>query len=472
MTAELRIPQLGESVTEGTIARWLKADGDLVKADEPVLELETDKATMEIPAGASGRLQIVERDGAVVRVGTVVARITEEAGATAAPSRPPTPATPGTAPAAAVAPRAPAAATADRPAATPRAPAAGTADRPAAAPAARVAMPPAVGRPAGATPEPAAETPLSPAVRKLVAEYALDPGQLSGTGKGGRLTKGDVLRHLEQPPPSDARTPTAEPATAPEKTPAPAAPAPAPPAAAAPAAGREAEVSERRPMSTLRRRIAERLVEAQRTAAILTTFNEVDLSALLAARARYREAFRARHGVDLGLMSLFGRACIAALRDVPVVNARIDGGDIVYHRHVHLGIAVSTDRGLVVPVVRHADALSLADIERRIADLARRAREGKITPDDLSGGTFTITNGGVFGSLLSTPILNPPQSGILGMHKIQERPVAVGGQVVIRPMMYLALSYDHRLVDGAQAVTFLVRVKERLEDPVRMLLEV
>src|SRR5581483_11782086 len=315
VTAELRIPQLGESVTEGTIARWLKADGDLVKADEPVLELETDKATMEIPAGASGRLQIVERDGAVVRVGTVVARITEEAGATAAPSRPPTPATPGTAPAAAVAPRAPAA---------------GTADRPAAAPAARVAMPPAVGRPAGATPEPAAETPLSPAVRKLVAEYALDPGQLSGTGKGGRLTKGDVLRHLEQPPPSDARTPTAEPATAPEKTPAPAAPAPAPPAAAAPAAGREAEVSERRPMSTLRRRIAERLVEAQRTAAILTTFNEDDLSALLAARARYREAFRARHGVDLGLMSLFGRACIAALRDVPVVNARIDGGDIVY----------------------------------------------------------------------------------------------------------------------------------------------
>ncbi len=427
MTAELRIPQLGESVTEGTIARWLKRDGDVVEAEEPVLELETDKATMEIPAGASGRLEIVERDGAVVRVGTVVARITPGAGAA------------GAAPAAT--------ATADAP--------------------------------ARETAEPSAEPPFSPAVRKLVAEHALDPARLSGTGKGGRLTKGDVLRHLEQPPPSDAR-PGAPSAPAPAAAEAPAAAAPAPvapvpaaqPGAAPTASDREAEATERKPMSQLRRRIAERLVEAQRTAAILTTFNEVDLSALLAARARHRESFRARHGVDLGLMSLFGRACIAALRDVPVVNAQIDGADIVYHRHVHLGIAVSTDRGLVVPVVRHADTLGLADIERRLGDLARRAREGKITPDELSGGTFTITNGGVFGSLLSTPILNPPQSGILGMHKIEDRPVAVEGQVVIRPMMYLALSYDHRLVDGAQAVTFLVRVKERLEDPLRMLLEV
>jgi 2-oxoglutarate dehydrogenase E2 component (dihydrolipoamide succinyltransferase) len=427
VTAELRIPQLGESVTEGTIARWLKRDGDVVEAEEPVLELETDKATMEIPAGASGRLEIVERDGAVVRVGTVVARITPGAGAA------------GAAPAAT--------ATADAP--------------------------------ARETAEPSAEPPFSPAVRKLVAEHALDPARLSGTGKGGRLTKGDVLRHLEQPPPSDAR-PGAPSAPAPAAAEAPAAAAPAPvapvpaaqPGAAPTASDREAEATERKPMSQLRRRIAERLVEAQRTAAILTTFNEVDLSALLAARARHRESFRARHGVDLGLMSLFGRACIAALRDVPVVNAQIDGADIVYHRHVHLGIAVSTDRGLVVPVVRHADTLGLADIERRLGDLARRAREGKITPDELSGGTFTITNGGVFGSLLSTPILNPPQSGILGMHKIEDRPVAVEGQVVIRPMMYLALSYDHRLVDGAQAVTFLVRVKERLEDPLRMLLEV
>jgi 2-oxoglutarate dehydrogenase E2 component (dihydrolipoamide succinyltransferase) len=427
MTVEVRIPQLGESVTEGTIARWLKQNGDVVEAEEPVLELETDKATMEIPAGASGQLSIVEPQGAVVHVGTVVARITEGV------------AREGAAPAAKTPP--------------PAAPA-----------------PPSPPRTqTGTTPAP--DPALSPAVRKLVAEHALDPAQLSGTGKGGRLTKGDVLRHLEEP----VSDPSAAPAPAPRPPEprvagdgGPRAPSPVPP----PAPPRAPETPERVPMSRLRLRIAERLVEAQRTAAILTTFNEVDLSALLAARRRHREAFRSRHGVDLGLMSLFGRACVGALRDVPVVNAQIDGSDIVYHRHVHLGIAVSTERGLVVPVIRGADSLDLPDLERRIEELARRAREGKITPDELSGGTFTITNGGVFGSLLSTPILNPPQSGILGMHKIEDRPVAVDGQVVIRPMMYLALSYDHRRVDGAQAVTFLVRVKERLEDPVRMLLEV
>jgi 2-oxoglutarate dehydrogenase E2 component (dihydrolipoamide succinyltransferase) len=426
MTAELRIPQLGESVTEGTIARWLKQTGDMVEAEEPVLELETDKATMEIPAGMSGQLSIVEPQGAVVRVGTVVARIDQgaptaapaaKAAPTAAPPRPSPPDTP-------------------------------------------IAAPPPV--------DPA----LSPAVRKLVAEHALDPARLSGSGKGGRLTKDDVLRHLEQPASAPAGAPVprpTEPRAADDAQPSTKPPAPAPHAASRPA---EAEMPERVPMSRLRRRIAERLVEAQRTAAILTTFNEVDLSALLAARRRHREAFRERHGVDLGLMSLFARACVGALRVVPVVNAQIDGSDVVYHRQVHLGIAVSTERGLVVPVIRGADSLELPDLERRIEELARRAREGKITPDELSGGTFTITNGGVFGSLLSTPILNPPQSGILGMHKIEDRPVAVDGQVVIRPMMYLALSYDHRLVDGAQAVTFLVRVKERLEDPIRMLLEV
>ena len=426
MTAELRIPQLGESVTEGTIARWLKQTGDMVEAEEPVLELETDKATMEIPAGMSGQLSIVEPQGAVVRVGTVVARIDQgaptaapaaKAAPTAAPPRPSPPDTP-------------------------------------------IAAPPPV--------DPA----LSPAVRKLVAEHALDPARLSGSGKGGRLTKDDVLRHLEQPASAPAGAPVprpTEPRAADDARPSTKPPAPAPHAASRPA---EAEMPERVPMSRLRRRIAERLVEAQRTAAILTTFNEVDLSALLAARRRHREAFRERHGVDLGLMSLFARACVGALRVVPVVNAQIEGSDVVYHRQVHLGIAVSTERGLVVPVVRGADSLELPDLERRIEELARRAHEGKITPDELSGGTFTITNGGVFGSLLSTPILNPPQSGILGMHKIEDRPVAVDGQVVIRPMMYLALSYDHRLVDGAQAVTFLVRVKERLEDPIRMLLEV
>jgi 2-oxoglutarate dehydrogenase E2 component (dihydrolipoamide succinyltransferase) len=428
MTAELRIPQLGESVTEGTIARWLKQDGDVVNAEDPVLELETDKATIEIPAGTSGQLSIVEPQGAVVHVGTVVARIAEGV-----------------------------------PAAT-GAPAAARAARTAPA-----AAPPPPSSPSTQTDATAAADPvLSPAVRKLVAEHALDPAQVSGTGKGGRLTKGDVLRHLEEPVPDPAAGPAPRSAklrVADDGGPR----APSPPA---PPRAPEAETPERVPMSRLRRRIAERLVEAQRTAAILTTFNEVDLSALLAARRRHRETFRSRHGVDLGLMSLFGRACVGALRDVPVVNARIDGSDVVYHRQVHLGIAVNTELGLVVPVIRGADSLGLPDLERRIEELARRAREGKITPDELSGGTFTITNGGVFGSLLSTPILNPPQSGILGMHKIEDRPVAVEGQVVIRPMMYVALSYDHRLIDGAQAVTFLVRVKERLEDPVRMLLEV
>jgi 2-oxoglutarate dehydrogenase E2 component (dihydrolipoamide succinyltransferase) len=398
MSAEVRIPPLGESVTTGVIARWVKQDGDHVTTDEPILELETDKATMEIPATAAGRLRIVEPQGATVKVGSVVARI--EAAET----------------------------------------------------------PPAA---ASTKPAAAEPTPLAPAVRKMVAEHGLDAGDIAGTGKGGRLTKEDVVRHLEarqaeEPP--DGRP-------APDRGPAPAAPAPA---ATAPVE----EETERVPMTTLRRRIAERLVEAQQTAAILTTFNEIDCSAVMAARRRYRERFRSVHGVDLGLMSLFARAVVLALHDVPVVNARIEGDDIVYSRAVHLGIAVASPRGLVVPVVRHAHRMTLADLERAIDVMASRARDGTLVPDDLYGGTFTITNGGVFGSLLSTPILNPPQSGVLGMHRIQDRPVAVDGQVTIRPMMYVALSYDHRLVDGQQAVTFLVRVKERLEDPLRMLLEV
>jgi len=453
MATEVKIPPLGESVTEGVIARWLKADGEAVRVDEPVLELETDKATMEIPASASGQLEIVAREGTTVRVGEVVARIAEGAAGSAPGARPaavergePPRARPAPAPAPAAAPAATAPAT--RAAATP-----------AAAPAATAAP---------AAPTPASDggddgAPLSPAVRKLVAERGLDPADITGTGKGGRLTKEDVLRHGEPAAPEAPARDGASPVETPE---------PRPATAAARSADPAADADERVPMTGLRRRIAERLVEAQRTAAILTTFNEVDCSALLAARKRHRERFRERHGVDLGLMSLFARATIQALQEVRVVNASIDGGDIVYHRHVHLGIAVSTSRGLVVPVIRRAEALSLADLERAVGALAARARDGKLVPDDLAGGTFTITNGGVFGSLLSTPILNPPQSGILGMHKIEERPIAVEGQVVIRPMMYVALSYDHRLVDGEQAVTFLVRVKERLEDPVRMLLEV
>ncbi len=416
MAVEIRVPELGESVTEAVIARWLKKSGDEVRADDPVLELETEKATMELVAPAAGRLEIAEAEGARVKVGTVVGRIAERAASAPAPSG------------ASVAGAAEAAAS-----------------RPTEAPARQV--------PEGNGSEP----PLSPAVRKLVAEHAVDPTAVAGTGKGGRLTKGDVVRHLEE-----------HPAAAPASS-VPAAPAGA---AARPAATGAPDDVERVPMTPLRRRIAQRLVEAQRTAAILTTFNEVDLSELLALRKRYRERFRSAHGVDLGLMSLFGRACVLALRDVPVLNARIDGDAIAYHRRVHLGIAVSTSRGLVVPVVRNADGMTFAELERAIGELAALARDGKLVPDQLAGGTFTITNGGVFGSLLSTPILNPPQSGILGMHKIEDRPIARDGQVVIRPMMYVALSYDHRLVDGEGAVTFLVRVKERLEEPARMMLEI
>ena len=389
MAAEIRIPPLGESINEATLVRWLKEDGAHVEADEVVLELETEKAAMEVQAETSGRLKIVVPAGSQVTPGTVVGRITEEA----APARK------------------------DAAPETKEAPA----DKP------RVAEPVGAARAAAPKEPPRAE----PAARAEPARRA--------------------------------EPPRAEP-------PRPAAPAAHDGDGRRPAASDED--AEREPMSQLRRTIAARLVEAQRTAAILTTFNEIDLGELQALRARHRERFKARHGVDLGLMSLFARAVIHALREVGILNARIDGTDVVKPRHVHLGIAVSTPRGLVVPVVRGADGLSLAALEQAIGDVARRAREGKLAPGDLAGGTFTITNGGVFGSLLSTPILNPPQSGILGMHKIEERPVARQGQVVIRPMMYVALSYDHRLVDGEQAVTFLVRVKEALEDPARMVLEV
>jgi 2-oxoglutarate dehydrogenase E2 component (dihydrolipoamide succinyltransferase) len=461
VSVELRIPGLGESVSEGVIARWLRSDGDLVEADEPVLELETDKAALEIPAGAAGRLEIVEPAGTTVRVGALVGRIAEAAGAVEAP---PTRSA------------SPASARTEQPA-QPGPPQKELAVRPA-APAATAAG-------AAETSSPAPEQgefrgPLSPAVRRLVEEHDLDSADIAPTGKGGRLTKEDVLRFLDDersPRPSSAPAGAPAPAVREKTEPAPEAKRPRPATVEARPATRPGyaapeESTERVPMTSLRRRIAERLVEAQRTAAILTTFNEIDCTALREVRRRYRERFKAQHGVDLGFMSLFGRAVVLALRDVPVLNARIDGADVVSHGHVHLGIAVSTPRGLVVPVVRHAQAMTLAELERAIGELARQARDGRLVPDQLTGGTFSITNGGVFGSLLSTPILNPPQSGILGMHKIEERPVALGGQVAIHPMMYVALSYDHRLVDGEQAVTFLVRVKERLEDPVRMLLEV
>jgi 2-oxoglutarate dehydrogenase E2 component (dihydrolipoamide succinyltransferase) len=405
MAADVRIPQLGESVNEGVIVRWLKDDGALVHADEPLLELETEKATMEIPAEASGHLRITQPVGARVAVGAVVGRIEEAQVSTPVPAKP-------------------------------------------SAPPARESREPGT---ASATPERAkpSDTAAPPADPPAAAASTAGPGEAA------------------------TPAPSAAPTTVVPQAPTTTTPRPAPTDGGGNGAGRAAGPDiERVPMSELRRAIARRLVDAQRTAAILTTFNEIDCGELLALRRRHRERFRTKHGVDLGLMSLFSRAVVNALRDVAVVNARIDGDEIVYHRRVHLGIAVSTSRGLVVPVVRDADAMSLAELERAIGAVAGRARDGKLAPDDLSGGTFTITNGGVFGSLLSTPLLNPPQSGILGMHKIEERPVAAGGQVVIRPMMYVALSYDHRLVDGEQAVTFLVRVKEQLEDPARMVLEV
>ncbi|MCC6349878.1 MAG: 2-oxoglutarate dehydrogenase complex dihydrolipoyllysine-residue succinyltransferase [Candidatus Eisenbacteria bacterium] len=434
MSVEIRVPRLAESISEAVLVEWLKDDGAAVRVDEPVATLETDKAAVEIVADTSGVLRHARKVGETVQVGDELGRI--EAGGVSAP---------------------PSAAVASAP----------------------EAAPPAVAA-AGPAAAPAKDTTLSPAVRRIVEERGLDPAALQGTGPGGRVLKEDALRAaasapaaraaVPQPPPAGS-APWAAPDSAPAVAPRPAAPEPATPPAAleTPAPGSDERIV---PMSRIRARIAEKLVRAQQTAAILTTFNEVDMSRVMESRARWKDAFEKKHGVRLGLMSYFGRACIEALEDVPAVNAEIRGSDIVYHDVVHLGIAASTPRGLVVPVVRNAERLDFAGLEREIARLAGRARDGILTPQELSGGTFTITNGGVFGSLLSTPILNPPQSGILGMHKIEKRAVVVDDSVVVRPMMYLALSYDHRLIDGEQAVTFLVRVKERLEDPERLMLAV
>jgi len=410
MPFEVKIPSLGESVTEAVIGRWIKENGSAVAADEAILELESDKANMDLAAERAGTLEILKPAGTTVHPDDVVARIHEGA---------------------------------VKPAVVPAAPP---------APAARPAAP--------APPPAAAAQPLSPAVRRIVTEEHLDVSAATGTGRGGRLTKGDVL-DLARAREAAARP---VPAAAPAAGPAPAAPAaPGPPAAAAD--------EERVPMSRLRQVIARRLVEAQHAAAILTTYNEADISAIMAVRAEHKDAFQQRHGVALGFMSFFAKACIQALGEVREVNAELQGTDILYRRYVHLGIAVGSERGLVVPVVKHAEQRSFADIEKEIARLAGLARDNRLTPDDMAGATFTISNGGVYGSLMSTPILNAPQSGILGMHKIQERPMVVAGKVEARPMMYLALSYDHRIVDGREAVTFLVRVKEMLEDPARLVLD-
>jgi 2-oxoglutarate dehydrogenase E2 component (dihydrolipoamide succinyltransferase) len=409
MAIEIKVPALGESVNEATVARWLKKAGDRVAIDDPLVELETDKVTLEVNAPAAGTLsEIIVPEGANVAVGAVLGRI---GGGLAA-----------VAPAPAAKPQA--------------APAPVAAKAPAEAPGVTVLER------------------SGPAVRKLVEEQKLDPAAIAATGKDGRITKADVLVQMAQPKPAPA--------------PAAARPAPAPPAAPRPTGPREERVR----MSRLRRRIAERLKEAQNTAAMLTTFNEADMSEVMDLRERYRESFEKKHGVRLGFMSLFVKASIVALKEIPAVNAEISGEDLIYKNHYDIGVAVGTEQGLVVPVVKDADALSFAEIEKKIADFGRRARDGKLTLDELSGGTFTISNGGIYGSLMSTPILNPPQSGILGMHKIEKRPVVVGDRIEARPMMYLALSYDHRVVDGREAVTFLVRVKECIENPERMLFEI
>lgn len=426
MPADVQIPTLGESVNEGVIVRWIKTDGETVQTDDPLLELETDKATVEIPAPDSGVVRILAAEGATVHVGDVVARIENGTGEAKAPEKAP-------------------------PAERPPVP------EKKAAPEAAAQEAPQAGATAPSELTPASEN-LSPAVRRLIRQHELDPSAITGTGRGGRLTKADVLAHIEESTAPAAEEPQAKPAAPP--------PAPTP----RPSQPETGDV-ERVPMTRLRQRIAERLREAQSTAAILTTFNEVDMSAVLDLRRRHKDRFAEMHGVSLGFMSFFARACIAALREMPLVNAQIDGTDIVYHKRVHLGVAVGTERGLVVPILHDADRLGFADIERGIGRLASLARENKLGIDDLSGGTFTISNGGVYGSLLSTPILNPPQSAILGMHKIEKRPVVVDDQIAIRPMMYLALSYDHRLIDGADAVTFLVKVKDRIEDPSRLLLD-
>lgn len=469
MTYEVRIPEIGESVTEALILRWIKQPGEAIGRDDPLVELETDKVTVEMPCPVAGVLsEIVCAEGETVPIGAVIARIEEGAGAAASPG-----AAPGAAVAAAEATAAEEAQGDLLAGARPAAPSAPPPPAPAAEPTPPAPVPAAEAQPA-VEPAAAEERRILPAARRLIAEHGLDASLIPSTGKGGRLLKSDVAAWLaareEEPEPSAEAAP--ETAASAPATPSPPA-QPAPPAAAPPAAAAAGERAEERvPMTPIRRRIAERLVEAQQQAALLTTFNEIDMSAVMDFRRRYRDAFSERHDVRLGFLSFFVKAAVDALRRFPRLNAEITGTDIIYRNYYDIGIAVSTDRGLMVPVLRSAERMSFAGIESSIGDFAGRARTGRIRLDELQGGTFTITNGGIFGSLLSTPIINPPQSGVLGLHAIQERPVVIDGEIVVRPMMYVALSYDHRIVDGREAVTFLVRIKEAIEDPARMLIEV
>jgi 2-oxoglutarate dehydrogenase E2 component (dihydrolipoamide succinyltransferase) len=431
MATEIRVPTLGESVTEATIGKWFKKVGDAIATDEPLVELETDKVTVEVPAAAAGTLsEIAVKEGETVEVGALLGMISAGDGAKAA---------------------APAKASTSEPrqdaVSQASAPTAASTVKQAAAETAKIA--------GDAGPIEARTMPPAPAAAKLLAESNLAVDQVSGSGKRGQVLKGDVLDAIARGAPSQpAETLKA-----------------APVAARAPSPADDASREERVRMTKLRQTIARRLKEAQSTAAMLTTFNEVDMSAVMALRTKYKDVFEKKHGVKLGFMGFFTKAVTHALKEIPSVNAEIDGTDIIFKNYAHIGVAVGTEKGLVVPVVRDADQMSIAEIEKDVGRLGLTARDGKLSVADMQGGTFTISNGGVYGSLMSTPILTAPQSGILGMHKIQERPVVVGGQIVIRPMMYLALSYDHRIVDGKEAVTFLVRVKESLEDPERLVLD-
>ncbi len=424
MATEVKVPALGESVTEATVGQWLKKPGEAVALDEPIASLETDKVAIDVPSPVAGVLgeQLV-KEGDTVNVGAVIATVAEgAAGASPAPAKAETAAAPAPAPASAQA----------------------------AAPAASTSTP--APAPANAESTPGAAT-LSPAVRRLVLEHGLDPSKIGGTGKDGRLTKDDVMAAI-----SAGTAVAAAPAAA------------APAAGGAPATG-PSRAQERVKMTRLRQTVAKRLKEAQNNAALLTTFNDVDMTNVIEARAKYKDLFEKKHGVRLGFMGFFTKAVCMALKDIPGVNGQIEGDEIVYNDFADISVAVSAPNGLVVPVIRNAESMSVAQIEKTIGDFGKRAKEGTLTMEDMKGGTFTISNGGVFGSLMSTPIINPPQSAVLGLHRIEERPVVRNGQIVIRPMMYLALSYDHRLIDGREAVTFLVAVKNAIEDPTRLLID-
>jgi 2-oxoglutarate dehydrogenase E2 component (dihydrolipoamide succinyltransferase) len=416
MAIDVKMPNVGESVQEGVIHKWRVKAGDYVNRDDVLVELETDKATVEVVAESSGVIDIIKKQGETVAIGELMARIDNTAAAPAGKSSSQASAVP-----------------------------------PPPAPAAAAPM----SAPAPAPSKSGADLPLSPAVRRMTEEHQINPAAVQGTGKDGRLTKGDVIAHMDgggKQAPASAVAPT--------------------PTFAKPQAVPGSRTERREPMTMLRRKIAERLVHAQETAAILTTFNEIDMSNVMRIRNDYKDKFKEKYGVGLGFMSFFIRAAVEALKAYPAVNGWIEGNDIVYHDYYDIGVAVSSNRGLVVPVIKDADRLSMAELELSVADYGRRARDGKLSVDEMTGGTFTVSNGGVFGSLMATPILNPPQSGILGMHKIEERPVVVNGQIVIRPMMYVALSYDHRIIDGKESVGFLVKIKECIEDPTRILVGV